>query len=665
MILKLEHIGKIDTATFNFSQGVTTVIGRNGQGKSTLVNALYMALTGETIDGCNLDDKVTWGYDTGNIFLITDYWKVTRTIGKKSSVLLEDKSGVRFTKKAEVNDYILRWYNIPSEDILKEVYFSAQYKAIDILETTPAKRLDMFAIVLGFAKYKKADQLLYQHISSMPVIQYNDTLYENFKQSLSDDEALLPKLKQELDKLNQSFEKFRSPNELYKIINAPTESSMDSIKNELVKAEQDLENETIKLQFLQDEKARKLSIKNKLQQYDNYIADKKELDNLIHEMQGIEANMPNATEKIRELIEEDTKSKTEFELRLKTIESQKDMLKDGLCPLSKAPPCSTLLSILDPSKLEEESKEINKNLNIINENLDAMKAMLKMSEDATAAFIANDSRQAIIKARLMLVTDDIKNYQDTTDRTELANYSEIEANKEIIEQDKVVGCTRDMVTALKCKIAVDVVTDEERANAIREEDERNLVTAEIISLKRDIKTIEDRMPVTKSQIAKMEEDKAIADEHNFKRNVYTCARHILNRDNLPRMLMENAITQLNTHLTYYMNLFNFPYKCQVFADGTFMYASDKDEWHNTKLLSGGQKYMVAIMLKLALAAVLKTSFPFYVLDEPTTGLDTENRRLLADLFRDMEAKINPLYLIIPTHDVEIADSASNTITIGD
>lgn len=96
-----------------------------------------------------------------------------------------------------------------------------------------------------------------------------------------------------------------------------------------------------------------------------------------------------------------------------------------------------------------------------------------------------------------------------------------------------------------------------------------------------------------------------------------------------------------------------------------MYASDKDEWHSTRLLSGGQKYMVAIMLKLALAAVLKTNFPFYVLDEPTTGLDTENRRLLADLFRDMEAKINPLYLLIPTHDVEIADSASNTIIIGD
>jgi DNA repair exonuclease SbcCD ATPase subunit len=665
MILKLEHIGKIDTATFNFSQGVTTVIGRNGQGKSTLVNALYMALTGETIDGCNLDDKVTWGYDTGNIFLITDYWKVTRTIGKKSSVLLEGKDGTRLTKKAEVNDYILRWYNIPSEDILKEVYFSAQYKAIDILETTPAKRLDMFATVLGFAKYKKADQLLYQHISSMPVIQYNDTLYDNFKQSLADDEALLPKLKQELDKLNQSFEKFRPPNELYKIINAPTESSMDSIKNELVRAEQDLENELIKLQFLQDEKARKLSIKNKLQQYDNYIADKKELDNLIHEMQGIEANMPNAAEKIRELIEEDTKSKTEFELRLKTIESQKDMLKDGLCPLSKAPPCSTLLSILDPSKLEEEANEIKKNLNIVNENLDAMKAMLKLSEDATAAFIANDSRQAIIKARLMLVPEDIKNYQDTGDRAELANYSEIEANKEIMEQERVASCMKDKVTDLKYKTEVTVVTDEERANAIREEDERNSTTAEIVTLKRDIKIIEERIPVTKSQMTRMEEDKAIADEHNFKRNVYNCARHILNRDNLPRMLMENAITQLNTHLTYYINLFNFPYKCQVFADGTFMYASDKDEWHNTRLLSGGQKYMVAIMLKLALAAVLKTSFPFYVLDEPTTGLDTENRRLLADLFRDMEAKINPLYLLIPTHDIEIADSASNTITIGD
>lgn len=538
MILKLEHIGKIDTATYNFTQGVTTIIGRNGQGKSTLVNALYMALTGDTIDGCNLDEKVTWGYDTGTIIFTTDYWKVTRTIGKKSSVLLEDKAGVRFTKKSEVNDYILRWYNIPSVDILKDVYFSAQYKAIDILETTPAKRLDMLASVLGFAKYQKAHQLIYQHLTTMPEIQYNASLYEEFCKSLEEDKESLPKLNQELNKLTADFDKLRSFNELYEIINSPTEASLSSLKAELSNAEKDLEDAEIKLKFLQDEKFRKAGIKNKLQQYDNYVKDQKELDGLIAEMRGIESNMPNASDKIRELIEEDTKNKTEFELRLKTIDSQKNMLKDGLCPLSKAPPCSTLLSILNPDKLEQEAEELNNNLNIINENLTAMKAMLQMSEDATAAYIANDTRQAVLKARLLTVPDDIKNYQNDTARTELENYSELDVNKEIVEQERAVGCLRDTVAALRVKAETNTVTDEERIAAIKEEETRNLLTAEIITLKRDIKTIEERIPVTEKQLAKMEEDKAIADEHNFKRTVYTCARHVLNRDNLPRMLME-------------------------------------------------------------------------------------------------------------------------------
>lgn len=666
MILKLEHIGKIDCATFDIKQGVTTVLGANGVGKSTLVNALYLALTGETIDGVNLDEKVNWDWDTGSITLKTDTWTVTRTIGKKSGCLLEDNAGVRLTKKSEVNDYIFKYYNIDSCDILKEVYFAAQYKAVDILETTPAKRLDMLASVFGLAKYDKAQRRLYQELANIPMLMINEDF---LKDCIDKESELAEAIKIQEHQLAETVDKLsglRSVEKLSAIRQSPTEDQLIELDKQIQTLSEKVKENTSKLETLSDEVIKYNSINRILADKIKYDEDVQKLKKLEEERVEISKNMPHAAADISEFIQQTLTEKASLESSLKDIQKRKELLKDGLCPLSGTPPCSGLLAMTDPSALDQEEQEITNNLHIIAENLVNIRQMEADSKEAYKRFCENDSQMTVVKLRLASYSEECKEYTLAADKEYLfaTGYMEDITRNVIPALDKQIKEDNQILYSLRSKRNdTKVVTNDEKAKAEEEYQLYFGLSEKKVQLETLLAQSKEAYASNRRAIETMEADKAKAEATEFKRSVFTAARQVMTRDYLPRLLLERVINQLNSHLLYYINLFNFPYNCSVKADGDFSYLNEQGQWVNTRMLSGGQKYLLAIMLRLAFASTLRTNFPFYVLDEPTTGLDYQNRCLLADLFKDMEAKIKPLYLVIPTHDVEVAEVATNKIVI--
>ena len=82
-------------------------------------------------------------------------------------------------------------------------------------------------------------------------------------------------------------------------------------------------------------------------------------------------------------------------------------------------------------------------------------------------------------------------------------------------------------------------------------------------------------------------------------------------------------------------------------------------------LSGGQKYVLSLIYRCVLAEMLNATFPVLVLDEPTTGLDVQNRELLVNMLRNVSAILSQrgMSLLIPTHDKLLTASADNVISI--
>jgi DNA repair exonuclease SbcCD ATPase subunit len=151
------------------------------------------------------------------------------------------------------------------------------------------------------------------------------------------------------------------------------------------------------------------------------------------------------------------------------------------------------------------------------------------------------------------------------------------------------------------------------------------------------------------------------------RKHFELLRDLLHRDNVPRLLLEGVRGDLNNKLSEYVNMFDLPYELDWTADGDLLYKPLNSDWCSTRMLSGGQKYILMLSLRCSFAELLNSVFPVLVLDEPTTGLDTVNRGLLAETLLSISDTLctRGMSLLIPTHDETIIQNAQNIIKIGE
>ena len=73
----------------------------------------------------------------------------------------------------------------------------------------------------------------------------------------------------------------------------------------------------------------------------------------------------------------------------------------------------------------------------------------------------------------------------------------------------------------------------------------------------------------------------------------------------------------------------------------------------TTIYNHEEKTMKKLMSVIALAALLLGGARFFILDEPTTGLDTDNRRILYRKIDDLCAK--GVGFAVASHDRELID----------
>lgn len=161
------------------------------------------------------------------------------------------------------------------------------------------------------------------------------------------------------------------------------------------------------------------------------------------------------------------------------------------------------------------------------------------------------------------------------------------------------------------------------------------------------------------------EDRKQAESVMKKRSLLQAVRETLHRDAVPRILLDDIRDELNSQLSHFTQLFEFPYDVVWGEDGSMQFDSVTGGYVDASRLSGGQKYVLSLIYRCVLAEMLNATFPVLVLDEPTTGLDVQNRELLVNMLRNVSAILSQrgMSLLIPTHDKLLTASADNVISI--
>lgn len=668
MILSLENYGVIGSGVYEFTTGLCSVVGQNGTGKSTIAGALFLALTGETLDGHNLVDKISWGTSQAVVKLSTKDFVITRTISEQGVKHLLEMDGVMSKKKAEIQEFVLRYYDLKSIKNLEEVYFTAQYKAIDVVNTTASNRISLLSSVFGLGRFERIRSIIQDILSGI-------TLYSTPEEVKTNLQATIDQSKAKAEGYGESI------CEVQYILNDTPEVSQEEYtialscanvdKGDIPDYEEAIEFNTKEIERVEEILKERREVLDSLKyqsslatQHKDYLISKESLTNCTKEYEEFDKDFLSSKD-IQKYLETLYVTRATQETEKKVLLDKSTMLAEGVCPLTKTTPCSALMAEYNPANIKASLDDLERRLDCTQKEVEDVKESVEISKQLESKL----QSLVLTKQHLESVCN---NTNDTVKNFDLGSYDEtldvVELTLEVEETERVLTQLK-LALANKERLLKDLknakYSGEESTSLINSYKTYNDAKNELSKLRTLYNDIKESLAVSQSMMTTILEQEEETLKKKRKCDALQNVRTLCHRDNIPRLLLIDTINSINVSLASYVDKFEFKYPLRLSIDGSFLYYNMATGWQDVNKLSGGQQYIVAIILKLCLIEELKTSFPFIILDEPTTGMDDVNRGILAALLQNIADKLskNDLSLIIPTHDRDIMDVSHSYIEL--
>lgn len=667
MRIKLKNFCALADFDSDLSDGLNAVIGENGRGKSTLVDALYFAITGDSLRHFNNDELITWGETECSIYLEIDDITITRLIKKQGNVTVKFKKGdTVLTRKTEVDEAIMSHFGLTDKSAFRQVFFAEQFKAVEILSVTDADRRKMLSTLFGFGRLEKVRSTILDLTNAV----YTDEVSAELMSALND---RLKTAKEHADEAksiaSEVSENILSPEELEIVRStafARPVSVLEEIRDKLKAAEESVAQLEADISNFPEAPSQQETIDYGY--HLNYLKLSDEMSKAEKEMEEFGTPVVPSCEAISKQISEKVADHAKASQMISDLNSKKQLIAGGFCPITKGAPCADLLAMTDSKTLDSEISQ----LMIIQERIMTDKALLedtfndhRVREIKTAEVRANYNKIREMFMPLQPYADfDLESYEK---RLSAYQKAECERNR-YLEQ---LGNQKQMVMRYKT-----VIAEAEQAG-VCEMEEIDKASTRLLAHENAVARIPDLTKASTeadNMVAEAKVSLEAAESQNRRAakgkeivRILNKVRTLLHNDNLPRMLINEALKTLNSAMTRQLDEFGFKYAVKWLPGGVLVFENEVGEDVPVRALSGGQQYVVLIALRCALVQMLGSTFPLFVLDEPTTGLDEKNREALARVLPvvgDVLSSSSVTTVVVPTHDEALLGTA-NLIKIED
>lgn len=666
MRIKLKNFAALSSFDSDFAVGLNAVIGENGKGKSTLVDALYFALTGDSIRGFKNEEMITWGEQDCSVTLWLDDIEIVRSINKNGNASVKFIRGATtLTRKTEVDEAILSHFGITDKSAFRQVFFAEQFKAVEILSATDAERRKMLSTLFGFGRLEKVRSTILELTNAVYTDEVSKELMDSLNDRLKSAIERSEKARQEASEVAVNILSSEALSQIKAVAQARPVAVLDELRSKLAEAEDSVKRIESAIVNLPEAPSKQDSI-----EYGyclNYRQLLPQMAKAEEEIEEFGTPVVPSCEAISKQIVEKATDYAKASQMIADLNSKKQLIAGGYCPVTKGVPCADLLAMTDSRTIDGEIAQLMS----IQEHIMTDKSLLEQTfkdhqqlEIKQAEVRANYNK---IREMLMPLQPyaefDCESYEQ---RLKAYQDSEAERNK-YLEQ---LGNQRQTVMRYRTEIAeaeqagvyeqseIDKASDILRVheNAVarmpdltRAADEADTIVSES---KRSLEAAE-------SQNRRAAKGKEIV-------RILNKVRTLLHNDNLPRMLVNDALNTLNTAMAKQLEEFGFLYNVKWLPGGVLVFENEIGDDVPVRSLSGGQQYVVLIALRCALVQMLGSKFPLFVLDEPTTGLDEKNREALARVLPVIGEALSSYVstVVVPTHDEALLGTA-NLIKIED
>lgn len=667
MRIKLKNFCALPEFDSDLSEGLNAVVGENGKGKSTLVDALYFSLTGDSLRHFNNDELITWGETECTVFLALDDFEITRTIKKQGNVSVKFKRGdTTLTRKTEVDEAILTHFGLTDKSAFRQVFFAEQFKAVEILSATDADRRKMLSTLFGFGRLEKVRSTILELTNAI----YTDEVSEDLMQSLNERLKLAKEraisAKEIAANVSASILSDVALAEVKATAQARPLEVLEDLKKRLRTAEESVENLELEIKQFPEAPSQQENV-----DYSYHINYKKlavEMARAEEDLQQFGQPVVPSCEAISKQISEKVADYAKASQMIADLNSKKQMIAGGFCPITKGVPCADLLAMTDPKTIDAEIEQlINVQIRIT-----ADKALL---EETFKEHQKQEIKVAEVRANYNKIREMIMPLQPYADfdcdsyEKRLSEYQSAEAERfRYLEQ---LGNMKQSIIRYKTEIAEAEQAGVFDSSVIAEASEilnlHDNAVARMPDLVRSMQEADTLVSEALSGLETAEKQNKRAAKGKEIVRVLNKVRTLLHNDNLPRMLINDALKTLNVAMTRQLDEFGFKYTVKWLPGGVLVFENEVGEDVPVRALSGGQQYVVLIALRCALVQMLGSTFPLFVLDEPTTGLDEKNREALARVLPvvgDVLSSSSVTTVVVPTHDEALLGTA-NLVKIGD
>ncbi|MBA2847240.1 exonuclease SbcC [Methanococcus maripaludis] len=342
--IKMENFRSHRNTSINFSKGITSIIGQNGSGKSSIFQAMNFALFAPRGNNFRIENLMQQGAASFSVELEFEMMGNTYLVKRKR---FQHKTDDKLYVNGKLNAESASEINKKIEEILEidnSVFSNAIYikqgEIANLIQMTPRDRKEVIGKLLGIEKYEKASE-------KMNIVKKS---YEETLLKLEGELTQEPEILENLEKLKNEV------------------SASELLKEEILKKYENLEKLKIEKNSELIQMEEKFTENNQLKENLKDIIS--EIKNIHLEIQNFKNSLNLVVEESKNLLknEENYKKYLEFELKIKELNNKLINHKSDYESYNKLKTIEESL-LKELNNLEESLKDNKKNPDELKENL--------------------------------------------------------------------------------------------------------------------------------------------------------------------------------------------------------------------------------------------------------------------------------------------------------
>lgn len=679
--LNLKNFRTHKKLELSFREGITGIIGNNGAGKSSVIEAISFLLTGEGYGA--KADMLSVGESSGYVLghLKIDGKEAVLERHLDTSKVAFKYDGITYKKAGEVAGIWEQLFQI-DKNIFKNIIISKQGETALLFSgdnSTKEKIFQKIFLVPNTTKIR--DTIWTKYIKNAPpeypVIDEEETLKNlvNLESQVAGKRERLEQYSKNIDSEHVSL----SGRHTY-LLNC---KSAEKQKDEVLKKIAELTGHQEKLNKEIDIIKTKLSLIN----YDQINSALQQLliNKPRYEQKSVLQNsLSTVLEKLSSFGSPDfshlkslEESRADLKAKYSIVKEEHDQIKTkiedfkskGLIDISACPYCGSELKDVSAYLVHLELK-----LPGLSEKLKSYEQQGNEIKVKYEKLTRDKSEYENLNQEVLNLNNSLENLKDVHfDEAEYILYNNVinqynefvvkkdELNEELqkISQEILEHNIKLITIPMYDNVAKSI--DDEMLQVSQNLEKVKSALAEKRELELSLAKDEQLLAITQKAF---EDNKAVKIK-NEQRNKYL---YILNElyelfhtSQFPRSLIQTYAGTVSEYLNEHLQLFNFPYNARVNDN----FGIDVTDSNGYKLpsVSGGQEIMIGVALRLALHNMFGSAFPMMILDEGSVHLSSESKKSYFEIIKNLKKISNFKQIIIVDHDEDLSSVVDNTIKL--